>query len=283
MHILRRWPQHHNERLAHVESPFQGDPSSEWIRARDKLIVQHPLELNTLKDLVFHSWNQLLETRIGHPSEDIRIIRDVEVPTQTISAFLEAIMATRLSSMDSNWRRGSEAEKDLILVPDPRYSIELKTSGQITTHIFGNRSYAQQSPTGQMKKGKSGYYLTVNFWHDRIFLIRFGWIDHSDWKGQKAATGQAATLPTEVYRYKLRVLDGEYLFDAPLQLVKGIGRKTLASVQTWLEEYKVATVGEFLMVYPKRRLDSAPELRNNLDRILSGCEGYPENTIEGVQ
>jgi hypothetical protein len=76
------------------------------------------------------------------------------------------------------------------------------------SHIFGNRSYAQETTT--QKKGKTGYYLAVNFQkfsaivqRPNILLVRFGWLDSGDWIGQKAATGQQSRLPPEVDSFKL--------------------------------------------------------------------------------
>ena len=40
---------------------------------------------------------------------------------------------------------------------------------------------------------------------DRL-RARFGWLDHDDWIAQTAATGQAARLRAEAYRFKLRTL-----------------------------------------------------------------------------
>ena len=59
------------------------------------------------------------------------------------------------------WRIEKEAsDKDIVHIPDDYYSIEIKTSSN-PKHIFGNRSYAQDTQKG--KKSKSGYYLAVNF------------------------------------------------------------------------------------------------------------------------
>jgi ScaI restriction endonuclease len=68
------------------------------------------------------------------------------------------------------------------------------------SQIFGNRSYAQEQASGSTGKGKSGYYLTVNFQNFKIAgadqpsitQVRFGWLDHTDWIGQASATGQQA-------------------------------------------------------------------------------------------
>jgi hypothetical protein len=37
-------------------------------------------------------------------------------------------------------------------------------------------------------------------------IIRFGWLDHSDWMGQKAATGQQARLDPFAEKSKLAIL-----------------------------------------------------------------------------
>ena len=37
----------------------------------------------------------------------------------------------------------------------------------------------------------------------KILKIRFGWLDHDDWKGQSASTGQQASLSADVENYKL--------------------------------------------------------------------------------
>jgi hypothetical protein len=110
------------------------------------------------------------------------------------------------------WRGEREAgDKDLVYIPDPQFSVEMKTSSH-KTQIFGNRSYAQKP--SDSKKGKSGYYLAINFEkfdkrkivRPRIIRIRFGWLDHADWIGQAAATGQQAHLAPRTEESKLIVL-----------------------------------------------------------------------------
>ena len=108
----------------------------------------------------------------------------------------------------SDWRREqSVEEKDLVYIPDPHYSVEIKTSSS-ASRIFGNRSYAQ--PGKSLKKAKSGYYLAVNFAkfddaHRRpgVTKVYFGWLDGTDWIGQKAQTGQQSRLPSHIYGSKL--------------------------------------------------------------------------------
>ena len=60
------------------------------------------------------------------------------------------------------------------------------------------------------KKTKSGYYLAVNFQpvkrdvpDPQVRKIRFGWLDHTDWIGQKSPTGQQARLDPNTREAKL--------------------------------------------------------------------------------
>ena len=114
------------------------------------------------------------------------------------------------SRYPGTWRgQQNSIEKDLVYVPDDQYSVEIKASSS-NRRIFGNRSYAQRS--NRSKKSKSGYYLAINFQkftvssQPKITLIRFGWLDHEDWTGQTAPTGQQSSLAREVEDAKLQVL-----------------------------------------------------------------------------
>ncbi|KKS53288.1 MAG: NmeSIR protein [Parcubacteria group bacterium GW2011_GWA2_42_28] len=107
------------------------------------------------------------------------------------------------------WSKEKQAhDKDLVYVPNNTFSIEIKTSSN-PNNIFSNRSYAQKVVKG--KKNKSGYYLAVNFEKcdddvcpkPRIVKIRFGWLDHGDWIGQTATSGQQARLSPAVKKFKL--------------------------------------------------------------------------------
>jgi len=40
----------------------------------------------------------------------------------------------------------------------------------------------------------------------RIILVRFGWLDHTDWVGQSSASGQQARLSPHVEKTKLLTL-----------------------------------------------------------------------------
>jgi len=109
------------------------------------------------------------------------------------------------------WKKGeAKNEKDLVYTKDNDFSIEIKASSD-KKHVFGNRSYAQkESSTAQ--KTKSGYYITINFEkivenkQPEITIIRFGYLEHTDWIGQSAATGQQARLGVDTYKHKLKII-----------------------------------------------------------------------------
>ena len=158
------------------------------------------------------------------------MLGQLDLPASAIGSIFERLLALELGKLSSGaWRAGQGVEKDLHYAADDRFSIELKTSGQLGYKIFGNRSFNQQ--TGELsKKDKSGYYLTVNFYENRLTLVRFGWLDAADWQGQKSASGQAATLSTDAYQHKLVTVPGDYILDGPLQLVEGVGSRAAAEL-----------------------------------------------------
>jgi len=193
-----------------MTSPYLGIHSDKWHEKTDELIAGYPLKMNELVDVVLESWKGVFASRIG--SGGFQIGKHIFPKPQIIAFFLHELIPLELTRRYPGLWRGEEnaADKDIVYVPDAAFSMEIKTSSH-PTQIFGNRSYAQQGATG--KKSKSGFYLAVNFDKSlkdaeaaRLRRIRFGWLDHSDWQGQIAATGQQARLSTEVERGKLRLL-----------------------------------------------------------------------------
>ena len=122
--------------------------------------------------------------------------------------FLHELIPLELQRLHpGEWRRDSSSyEKDVVYVPDDLYSFEIKASSS-QNNIYGNRSYAQPTPVA--KKHKAGYYLAVNFEKfgvsssPRVTKIRMGWLDHTDWIGQRANTGQQARLRLNARNNKL--------------------------------------------------------------------------------
>jgi len=211
-----------------VTSPYKGLPKEIWLDKTRELVLQHPLRVELIRDIAVSCWGTLWQTKIGEGPTVFRI-DEVEVPSAVVGYFFEKLFARELAArLPTDWRGGqSKEEKDIVCLSDPYFSVEMKTSGQLGTKIFGNRSYGQKTEEALVSKPeKSGYYITVNFHGKALTLIRFGWIDASDWKPQKSETGQAASLTLEVYKYKLLEIPGRYRLSAPIGIMEGIGKKT---------------------------------------------------------
>lgn len=191
-------------------SPYANVDVSQWQSITKKLVDEHPLSRVEIVNLVLESWNYVVGTKLGHK---YTIGLDIKLKPQIMGFFLHELIALELANRYPGvWRTEQSAkDKDVVYVSDEKFSIEIKTSSN-KQHIYGNRSYAQPNANGTGKKGKSGYYLAINFekFNDdsvaRILLIRFGWLDHEDWLGQSSATGQQSRLSNETENGKLETL-----------------------------------------------------------------------------
>ena len=213
-----------------MPSPYDNLDIAAWKPKTLELIEQHPLSLDEIRDIALQTWQMLWQTRIGTGKSAIRL-DEMDVPAMVVGYFFEKLYARELGTRYPNqWRGGrSRDEKDLVCLTNPFFSIEMKSSGQLTTKIYGNRSYAQRTKrdSSTSRVEKSGYYLTVNFYQTTLTLLRFGWIDYADWQPQRAATGQAATLTDQVYKYKLVEIRGDYRLNGPIGLLNGVGGKRI--------------------------------------------------------
>ncbi|MDI6760841.1 MAG: ScaI family restriction endonuclease [Candidatus Brocadiaceae bacterium] len=193
--------------MSYKDSPYRDLPPKQWAKKTRDLVRAHPLKMEEAVEVVLKVWQDILTSAIG--SKPYQIGTDLLPKPQIMAFFLHELIPLELAARHPGIWRGDKSadEKDLVFIPNPSFSVEIKTSSH-PTQIFGNRSYAQK-PTAT-KKSKSGYYLAINFEKFRpakpspkITLIRFGWLDHKDWAGQKAATGQQARLLADVEEYKL--------------------------------------------------------------------------------
>lgn len=188
-----------------MPSPYDNIPPAQWAAKTQDLIDAHPLDVDDIVDTVLTCWTAIFESRLGGK---FRIGHDIQPKPQIMGFLLHELIPLELQSRHpGEWRPEElKSDKDLVYIPDPALSVELKTSSH-ATQIFGNRSYAQ--PQDGAGKSKDGYYLTVNFEKfssnglPKVTLVRFGWLDHTDWIGQAAATGQQARIRPESDRAKL--------------------------------------------------------------------------------
>ncbi|EJA3095311.1 ScaI family restriction endonuclease [Vibrio vulnificus] len=205
-------------------SPYQTIPKAEWKAKTEELVNAHPLNLSEISEIAILSWQRLWSSEIGGQIS----LSEVELPATVVGYFFQKLFSYELSKRYPETWRGEidKHDKDLVNIVSPQYSMEMKASGQQGFKIFGNRSYNQETMDGnQGGKTKSGYYITINFTGQSLNLIRVGWIDQDDWVPQGSETGQAATLHSDVYTYKMIEIDGEYRHQTPVRLLNGVGNK----------------------------------------------------------
>lgn len=192
------------------DSPYSGVSHERWIEKTKELVAAHPLGTKEIVEVVLEAWEGIFESTIG--KKGFKIGTEIQPKPQMIGFFLHELISLEFETRYPGiWQAERAAsDKDLVHLPDEVFSVEIKTSSN-PSRIFGNRSYAQRARSS--KKSKSGYYLAVNFQKfspktntPRILRVRFGWLDDTDWIGQKAATGQQARLAPAVEQGKLLLL-----------------------------------------------------------------------------
>lgn len=181
------------------KSPYYNKPSEKWASITEKLINKHPLKDKIVK-VVLQSWDDIFNSKIGSFSVGKEIF-----PSPQIMSFLLHELVARYLSLEfpEVYKVGEEKhEKDIHNIIDPSLGIEIKASSD-KKQIYGNRSYAQPSSSRE-EKDKNGYYIAINFdkfsnkaARPKINLIRFGYLEHTDWIAQASATGQQARLKPE--------------------------------------------------------------------------------------
>jgi hypothetical protein len=191
-----------------ADSPYKGLSEGAWLKKTQELIAAHPLKMEEIQAIVLQAWADIFQSKLG--PKKFQIGKHIFPKPQIMGFFLHELISLELAARyPKTWRGEQNAnDKDVVHISENRFSIEIKTSSH-KSQIFGNRSYAQEV-VGVGKKSKSGYYLTVNFGKfssvnksPQILQIRFGWLDHSDWIGQTAQSGQQAHLTVAADKYKL--------------------------------------------------------------------------------
>jgi len=194
-------------------SPYENMQVREWSDKTNELLENYPLNADEIVAPVLEAWSSIFESKIGR--HGIQIGKDIFPKPQIMASYLHELIPLEFAYLYPGKWRGDETadEKDLVYIPDRSFSAEIKTSSS-KNKIYANRSYAQAPTTS--KKSKNGYYIAVNFGkfdpkkptpqQPPIKLIRFGWLDHTDWKGQAKPTGQQASLNPDSDRDKLAII-----------------------------------------------------------------------------
>lgn len=194
-------------------SPYENVPVYQWKAVTEELIREYPLKMEDLITAVLNAWDGIFRTKIAG---ELPIGVEIFPTPQMLGNNLHELIPVELEKMfPGEWSRGiKKNDKDLVYLPDRRFSAEIKTSSN-ANNIYGNASYGQEDSSNASSKSKDGYYIAVNFeklkpgdpsFHPSIRKIRFGWLDHSDWHSQSASSGQAATIPPEVRDNKLKLI-----------------------------------------------------------------------------
>jgi hypothetical protein len=107
-------------------SPYFGIPVEKWADKTKELIEQHPLDVNEIYEIVISVWEEIFESSIT--SRGYKIGKDIFPSPQIIGYLLHELIPLELSSRYPQlWRREENAkEKDLVYIPDPSFSVELK-------------------------------------------------------------------------------------------------------------------------------------------------------------
>lgn len=194
-----------------MASPYDNLPMADWPQRTRELCAAHPLFSEPLVRASLDAWCALADTRIG--GEFLHLPQGVgALPSSVCGQLFERLVALALRSAPGAWESGGSGEKDVACRSEAALSFEIKTSGQSTGRLYGNRSYA----LGRGAKCRSGYLLGAHFWGEALYLLRFGWVDAEDWVGQKSSSGQMAWLRPEAYASKLLCLPGGYRLTTPL-------------------------------------------------------------------
>lgn len=195
-----------------MNSPYHNIPKSKWKEITKKLVKEHPFTKSKIVEIVFKSWKAIFESTIG----EFKIGQEIFPAPQILSFFLHELIGHYFDKKyKGKFRVGAEKDEKVIhCVYDENFSVEIKASSN-KNRIFANRSYAQPASDNQ-KKNKDGYFIAVNFEKvtknnpkPKILFIRFGYLEHSDWRAQVAATGQQASLSPETYEQKFITLYSE--------------------------------------------------------------------------
>ena len=171
-------------------------------------VIAHPLGCDNIVEAVLLAWDKIINTSVS----EYHVGTDFVPSPQLLGELLHAIIPLEIiKKFPDQWKAGTgKTEKDLVFISDDNFSIEIKTSSSEKS-IYANRSYAK-SLDGE--KVKDSYFLSVNF--DKITsdvsgspsvrLIRFGYLEQSDWIAQEKESGQQSRLSPQTYKDKLIII-----------------------------------------------------------------------------
>ena len=197
------------------------DPEGDGTPIRTEALLKintHPLfgDSERLMDVVTRAWEAVWTAKLG----DGCLVSDLPggQSSQLIGLLFESALARELTLQDPRWTRGSsKSDPDYVFAADPALGFQLKTCGQASWQVFGNKVARQR-----------GYILAINYYKNRLSLVRAGYLSADDWVPQRSSTGNSSKLKLDAYKFKLMVIPGAYKLLAHPSVVRGVSRTTNA-------------------------------------------------------
>jgi hypothetical protein len=124
--------------MTNPKSPYAGQPDNKRKQITERLIAGHPLKADVIREVALDAWKKVWDTTIGSGATAIRLT-DLDVPATVIGYFLEVLFAREMQArFPTDWRGSrNKDEKDLVYIPEPSLSVEMKTSGQLGLKVYG--------------------------------------------------------------------------------------------------------------------------------------------------
>ena len=109
-------------------SPYDGHPVEDWKAITEELVNAHPLFGDEIRTMVTAAWNDIFESKIG--SRELKIGVDIFPSGQLMGSWLHELVPREFAeTYPTLWRPEETAtDKDLVFIPEDKFSIELKTS-----------------------------------------------------------------------------------------------------------------------------------------------------------
>src|SRR5713101_281502 len=120
--------------------PYDNLHSNDWRAKTEELISLHPLNPQEIVEITLKAWENIFESSVS----GFHIGIDIFPNPQMMGFFIQELISLEFARRYPDaWRGEKDAkDKDLVYLPNPDFSIEIKTSSN-PNHIYGNRSYGQ--------------------------------------------------------------------------------------------------------------------------------------------
>ncbi len=185
--------------MSRSRSPIQANAA--LVAATQHKVDQFPIAMDVLKGLVLEAGHILLQENLFG-----KTLKEVIDAAPNKGSFIGQLFPFALNKLlveryPTIFRPEEHLyEKDVVCIIDRSYDFEIKVSTS-SENIVGNKSYASDGGY----KDKSSFYLAVNFNRDTyaVDLIRFGWLDITDWSINDSANGQGSRVKTLPLRSKM--------------------------------------------------------------------------------